>query len=614
MRETYGADDARRWALLTRAAFAARRREIDDLNVYPVPDGDTGTNLYLTLDGALDQMVEIHTRLGILGTATLVQESEHLGRAILLSARGNSGVILSEIMRGLTRSVVEGNLEEIDARQMAACFVRGAAQARKAVAHPQEGTMLTVADAAAAAAQERADAGGTLVEVVEAAQAGAAEALRRTPEQLPALAAAGVVDAGGVGVVLMIESLTRVLTGEWSADEEAALSGGAAFERREEWHRPELAGRAAAGPTGGVTGPGAGALHGAGSAPAAGAGHRAGPGAGHEAGHRPGHGAGQGAGQGAGHGAGDGLPGGPAYEVMYVLEESDEGRVDTLMATLDTLGDSLIVSGGPDLWTVHVHVDDAGAAIEAGLAAGRPRRISVTSFAEQLTRERGAPKDGCLLGVVACAAGPGIATILRDAGAVVVDSAPGARASAGQLLDAARSTGAHAVLLLPNDKDTILAAESAVSAAAGEGITAHVVPSRTAVQGLAAMAVHDPTRSVQDNVVAMTGAARATRHGAVTVAVKEGLTSGGHCVPGDVLGIVDGDIVIIGSDLAEVTAQVLGRLLGAGGELLTILTGIDASPALVETVERRVQEDAPHLEVVVLEGGQAAYPLLLGVE
>lgn len=572
VRETFTADDARHWALLTRAAFAVRRREIDALNVFPVPDGDTGTNLYLTLDGALDHVVDGHTRLGILGKATLQQECEHLGRAILLSARGNSGVILSQMVRGLTQVVVEGDLETLDAAQMATALARGATLARKAVAHPQEGTMLSVADAAALAALAARE--GTLAEVVDAARVAAIAALDRTPEQLPVLADAGVVDAGGAGCVLILEALTRVVTGAWTEQDEAVLGGGGGLARRDEWHRDPQSGASPFRPTEATAEPVS--------------------------------------------------IGGPAYEVMYVLEDSDDEKVATLTATLDGLGDSLIVSGGPDLWTVHVHVDDVGAAIEAGIEAGRPRRIAVTSFADQIARHR----ERQALGVVACAAGPGIAAIMREAGAIVVTSAPGARASAGQLLEAARRTGAHAVLILPNDMDTVLAAEAAVDAAAHEGISAHVIPSRTAVQGLAALAVHDPSHPVQDNVVAMTGAARATRHGAVTVAVKEGLTSGGHCVPGDVLGIVDGDIVIVeqvpaaadggpgerGAVLADVATEVVRRLMGAGGELVTLLTGLEVDEGLVDEVERAVKEAGPHLEVLRLVGGQAAYPLLIGVE
>lgn len=560
MHTQFTADDARRWALLTRAAFAARRAEIDALNVYPVPDGDTGTNLYLTLDGALDQVIEIHTRLGTLGTASLVAECTALSRAVLLSARGNSGVILSQIIRGIAQVVIEGDHEAIDASTLARCLERGADLARRAVARPQAGTMLTIADAAAGAAATAAAAGQSLPEVADALVRAATEALRHTPEQLPALAAAGVVDAGGAGCVLMLEALRRVLTGDWSADADGLLGGGSG--RREEWHRGDLvvpAGLYVADLPGTVA---------------------------------------------------ETTTGGPAYEVMFLLEESGEEEVTALTTTLDRLGDSLVVSGGPDVWNVHVHVDDVGAAIEAGIDAGRPRRIQVTNLALQVDRRRAHQA----VGVVACAAGPGIGAILADAGAVVVPSAPGGRASAGQLLDAARATGAHAVLVLPNDKDTLLAAQATVTAAAHLGIGAHVIPTRTAVQGLAAMAVHDPSASVQDNIVAMTGAARATRHGAVTVATKEALTMGGHCVPGDVLGVVDGDIVIVGSDLTQVAAEVLRRLLGAGGELVTLILGADAPPHLADALGAGLRREAQGVEVSVLDGGQAAYPLLIGVE
>jgi dihydroxyacetone kinase-like predicted kinase len=374
----------------------------------------------------------------------------------------------------------------------------------------------------------------------------------------------------------MLESLHRVLTGAWSGDLSDVLGGGTALIRRDEWHRAGDESvsvmavdadviEVSSGDRSSHTGP---------------------------------------------DGASDNSLAGPDYEVMYLVEDSDEDRVDALTVVLDGLGDSLIVVGGPDLWSVHVHVDDVGAAIEAGIDAGRLRRIIVTNFADQIGRHR----ERNTIGVVACAAGPGIAAILKEAGAVVVSSSPGARASAGQLLEGARATGAHSVLLLPNDKDTVLAAEAAVTAAAQEGMAVHVIPARTAVQGLAAMAVHDPTMSVQDNVIAMAGAARATRHGAVTIASKEALTSGGHCVPGDALGIVDGDIVLVGDDLAEIAIEVVQRLLRAGGELVTLLTGEGATPELLSRLEDAIRDEAAHAEVIVLEGGQSAYPLLIGVE
>jgi DAK2 domain fusion protein YloV len=578
----FTAADARHWALLTRAALAARRTEIDALNVFPVPDGDTGTNLYLTFDAAIDEVVAAHEAAGILGEATLVQECRTLKRAILLAARGNSGVIVSQLVGGLCDSVIDRGSESLDALLLAEAFAHGAAAARACVAHPQEGTILTVADAGAAAAVEAAEAGGSLADVCEAAVDAAQEALARTPDQLEALARAGVVDAGGAGCVLMLESFHRVVTGRWTANDEGLLSAGPALHRRHEW-RQELADAPGGGPPPSPTT----AADAGGPAPAA------------AVATLPGH---------------DPLDleasDGPAYEVMYLLGDSSPDAVRLLTSTLDGLGDSLLVVGGPDLWNVHVHVDDPGAAVEAGIAAGRPERIRITHFATQA----GGLDHSLPLAVVACAAGPGIAALLREAGAVVVDSGPGRRASAGQLLAAVRETGSPAVVIVPGDRDTFMAAEVAAQAAGSEGIDAHVVPARTTVQAIAAIAVLDPARPAHANIVSMTGAAVSTRHGAVSVASKEALTWAGVCHPGDVLGIVDGDVAFLGSDLATSAREVLDRLLSAGGELVTLVVGADTDPALAASTREALERDRPELEVVVVDGGQPLYPLLIGVE
>ena len=439
MPDVLTAADARHWALLTRAALAARRTEIDALNVFPVPDGDTGTNLYLTFDAAIDEVVAVHEGAGILGTASLVRECHTLKRAILLSARGNSGVIVSQIIGGICDVVIEAEAAVIDAGLLASAFARGASAARASVAHPQEGTILTVADAGAAAAVSAAAGGGSLADVAQAAVDAARDALARTPDQLEALARAGVVDAGGAGCVLMLESFHRVITGRWTDTDDSLLSGGPVLHRRHEW-RADPGGKL---PTpDAVSGTPA-------PPPDAAAAARAAALPGHDPLDRE----------------GDLLGDGPAYEVMYLLNATDPIAVETLTRTLDGLGDSLLVVGGPDLWNVHVHVDDPGAAVEAGIAAGRPERIRISHFATQVaTREHRAP-----IAVVACAAGPGIAGLLREAGAVVVESAPGRRASAGQLLAAARATGAPAVVLLPGDRDTLMAAEGRGRGRLGRG-------------------------------------------------------------------------------------------------------------------------------------------------
>ncbi len=546
--------------MLTRAAFAARRAEIDALNVYPVPDGDTGTNLYLSLDAALDSVRTEHEKAGILGEASLAQECSAMARSLLLTARGNSGVILSQLVRGFAEAIAESGRDVADAAIIADGLERASQRAYASVTRPAEGTILTVARAAAAAGAAAVDRG--LAAVAEDALDAATEALKATTSQLPALERAGVVDAGAAGYLLLLEALARVVhQDDAHVGERMEVFADHSMRRREDWSH-----------AGGVVTP-------------------------------------TGATGGSPTGEGDLVLDGPAYEVMYLLRDSDEERVATLRDTLDGLGDSLLVVGGPELWNIHVHVDDVGAAVEAGLDAGRPYRVRVTHFADQVAR---VPAAG--VAVVACAAGPGLAEVLEEAGAHVVASGPGKRASAGQLLDAARAAHALEVIVLPNDGDTVMAAEAAASAAEQEGITLHIVRSRTAVQGLAALAVFDASASASRNASQMSHAAAATRHGAVAVASKQALTSAGPCEPGDVLGAVAGDVVIVGSDLEEVAIDVVARLLSSGGEIVTVIGGADAPPGLTESLGARIERGHRDVEVSVIEGGQPHYPLLLGVE
>jgi DAK2 domain fusion protein YloV len=564
--EALTAVDARRWAVLTRAAFAARRAEIDALNVYPVPDGDTGTNLYLSLDAALDAVRTEHEKAGILGAATLAQECSALARSLLLTARGNSGVILSQLVRGFAEAIAESGQDEAGAEVIVDGLERASQRAYASVTRPAEGTILTVSRAAAVAGA--AAVGRGLVAVTEDALDAATEALRATTAQLPALERAGVVDAGAAGYLLLLEALARVVhQDETHVGERMEVFADDPMRRREDWSR-----------VGGVVEP-------------------------------------TGATGGAPTGEGDLVLDGPAYEVMYLLRDTDEERVATLTTTLDGLGDSLLVVGGPDLWNVHVHVDDVGAAVEAGIDAGRPYRVRVTHFGqgggqEQVARQ----KPAATVGVVACAAGPGLAEVFEEAGAVVVSSGPGRRASAGQLLDAARAAHALEVIVLPNDGDTVMAAEAAASAAEQEGIALHVVRSRTAVQGVAALAVFDATASASRNASQMSHAAAATRHGAVAVASRQALTSAGPCEPGDVLGAVAGDVVIVGSDLEDVAIEVVARLLSSGGEIVTVIGGAEAPEGLAVALGERIERGHRDVEVTVIDGGQPHYLLLLGVE
>jgi dihydroxyacetone kinase-like predicted kinase len=300
---------------------------------------------------------------------------------------------------------------------------------------------------------------------------------------------------------------------------------------------------------------------------------------------------------------------------MYLLDAEPQA-VAALRETLASLGDSLVVVGGQGLWNVHVHVDDVGAAIEAGIAAGRPHRVRVTHFAEQVAAAREGPAKQGPAGrrVVVVAFGPGLAKLYAEAGAAVLEASVSRRPSTGELLEAILGTGAAEVVVVPNDRVVVPAAEAAVRMAENDhGIRAAVIPTTAQVHGLAAVAVHDPGRAFERDLVEMSAAARHARSGGVTVAARRAITSAGECEPGDVLGAVEGDFVVVGSDRFAVAVEVIERLLGGGGELFTVVAG-DGGEELAQRCARHVEQTHPGVEVLLHAGGQQRYPVLFGVE
>jgi DAK2 domain fusion protein YloV len=536
-------DGVARFVEIATDALSSAREEIDALNVYPVPDGDTGTNMFLTVSAARDALRE--ARAGdpdlSLGDGMAV-----LARAALMGARGNSGVILSQMLRAYVRHLAGAAIADKPAETIAAAMAEATEASYAAVGTPVEGTILTVSRAASDAALEAAGRGARTRDVFTAAATAARDALARTPEQLDVLAQAGVVDAGGRGLCVVLDAVETTATGR----------------RPTPWSAPigtHLIPVATAVP-------------------------------------------------------GDDLTeDGPGYEVMYLLDAGDE-QVADLRTTLATLGDSLVVVGGDGLWNVHVHVDDVGAAIEAGISAGRPHRIRVTHFADQVAAGR--PRASTRAGrqVVAVAAGPGLTALFESAGAVVVTGGPGRRPSTGQLLEAIVSCGAAEVVVLPNDGDTVRAAEIAARTAEAEhDVSVEVIPTQAQVQGLAAISVHEPGRAFDADVREMTATARHARHGAVTVAARRAITMAGPCEPGDALGVIAGDFAVVGSDLEAVATDVLERLLAGGGELVTIVSG-EGGVELAARVAAHVEDRHPTVDVAVHDGGQPRYPLLVSVE
>ncbi len=529
MLQVLDAAAVRRWCSAGADALRAARREIDDLNVYPVPDGDTGTNLLLTLQSVVDALTAVPDDLTELTPAIV--------RASLLGARGNSGVILSQLLRGVCEALPPAGG---GAAELRAGLSRAADLAYAAVAEPVEGTVLTVARAAADGAH-----GDDVASVVRTARAAAVLALARTPEQLPALRDAGVVDAGGRGLCVLLEALEQVVTGTAVVSEPppVVVRDGAAPAARRETGSVEF-----------------------------------------------------------------------AYEVQFLLADSDDARVERLSTSLAALGDSLVVVGAQGLWNVHVHVNDVGAALEAGVEAGRPFRVGVTRFEDQVAEaalpvmnERPATRA-----VVAVAPGSGLVALFSDCGATVVDGGPTANPSTAQVLEAVRRTGAREVIVLPNDGNVLAVARAAAALCPPEQQHVVVVPTRSVVQGLAALAVTDGELPLEEAAAAMAGAADATRWAEVTVAVRDAVTPAGPCRAGDALGLLLGRIVEVGPDVEQVAVALLDRLLEPGAELVTLLAGAAAPAALTERLAERAR--AAGAEAGVHDGGQPHAVLLLGAE
>lgn len=553
---------ARRWAVVCRAALAAHRGELDALNVFPVPDADTGTNLYLTFDTALER-----TWAGAQSVGSLPGAIEDLARAMLLSARGNSGVILSQVFRGLAdevlgRPVVDlphaehPPVEALDGPALARGLRRASDLAWRSVFRPREGTILSVAESAARAAGEAVEARTSeLLEVVRAALAGAREALARTPDQLAELARAGVVDAGGAGFVLLLEALARVVAGERAGEPETQPLLTEAGLARTTHPSPN--------PDGAV---------------------------------------------------------GPQYEITYLLDSSTPAATEQLSERLAALGDSVLVVGGQEgTWSVHAHVDDVGAAVEAGVEAGRPHRVRVSRFADETGGGTANAPHGpapARSAVVAAIGGAGLVDAYRRAGASVVPVRPRQRVAVSRLVQAVASAGRQVVLLTVDPELAALA-----QAAAGEvtavdpGATVRVLSLSSPVQGLAALAVFDPSAPPQSAAEAMSAAARATGHGSVTVAGESARVGATSWPAGAVLGLAGDEVVVAGESPEQVGAAVLSRLLDQAGGPVELVTLVAGRHLPQESLARLVATaSAEGVRVSTLPGGRDDHLLLLGVE
>ena len=534
----------RDWAHTAVGDLISHTDEINRLNVFPVADADTGTNMLFTMRSAWAQ-ADMRS-----DSDAVTQVAAALATGALHGARGNSGVILSQILRGLADVVLSvaadrgGVLSDIDGPVFAAALRHAVGLVVASMGEPVTGTIVSVLQEAAGAAEHASADGAGMADVVAAAADAAAVALDKTTGQLDVLAEAGVVDAGGRGLLVLLDAMSTTLTGR-------------APHRHEYLPSPPQAEATAT------------------------------------------------------------TIAAPQFEVMYLLSGCDAHGVETLRERLDQLGESVAIAASADgagHYSVHVHADDAGAAVEAALSVGRPSRIQITSLsggaaarpAGGWTRERA---------VLAVVDGDGAAELFAGEGAHVLRPEADAPVSAKQLLHALVNTGAAQIMVLPNG---YVAAEELVAgctAAIGWGIDVVPVPAGSMVQGLAALAVHDADRQAVDDGYTMARAAAGARHGSVRVATEEALTWAGTCKPGDGLAIAGDEVLIVGNNVTAAAAGLIDLLLAAGGELVTVLTGAGVDDGSVGAALRE-HVHSQHLgaELVTYHTDHRGDALLIGVE
>lgn len=541
----------RDWAHCAVGRLIRHADEINGLNVFPVADADTGTNMLFTMRAALAEADTPPIVADVTDMAAALARGAHNG------ARGNSGVILSQILRALAEVTADAarytDLADVDTALLGAALRHAVALVVAAMGgEVVDGTVVSVLQAAAAAVERAADDGAGLPEGLAAAGGAAAAALDHTPDQLAVLADAGVVDAGGRGLLVLLDAMTETVTG----------------------HAPARRTYLAAIP------------------PA----------------HPPAH-----------HDVvAEAAP--PQFEVMYLLGDCDTAGLDRLRAVLDGLGDSVALArAAADRHSVHVHTDDAGAAVEAGMAVGAVSRIRISALSTGRVAPGGWSRQRAVLAVVD---GDGAEELFGQEGACVVrpDAElmdPDDGVSADQLLRAVVDTGAAQVMVLPNG---YVAAEDLVAgctAAIGWGVDVVPLPCGSMVQGLAALAVHDPARQAVDDGYTMARAAAGSRHGSVRIAGERALTWAGACAPGDGLAISGDEVVVVAQDAGTAATRLIDLLLSSGGELITVLIGAAAgsdAEALSDLLAAHVRRRHPGTEFSSYRTGHRGDVLLIGVE
>ena len=520
-------------------------QQVNAVNVFPVPDGDTGTNMFLTMRSTLEEAEQCTEKSA--GAVLAV-----MAHGALMGARGNSGVILSQIIRGIAQTH-EGR-SSMDGASLVAGLDAATVAAYKAVTRPAEGTILTVVREVAAALRGRSDAGDADVAALMSAAVDEAKAsVARTPSLLPALAEAGVVDAGGLGLAFLLEGMLRHLRGE-SLDVAVAAETDTVGP---EWLTATE--------------------------------HR--------------------------HATEDSLYG-YCTEVLITGRSLDVGLVQERMVQL---GDSVLVVGDESLVRVHVHTDDPGAVLSHGTAIGSLTQVKVDNIRRQAERfvgmhgeKRGVVPAAPAQASVAVVAGDGMAAVFESVGCTrIVAGGPTMNPSTKDILQAVEGCPSKDVIVLPNDKNVILAAQQAADVAKKR---VRVVPSRSMPQGIAALLAVNPEEGVEANLVAMVEALGSVRTIEVTRAVRTTSVGGVEVREGQVIAVVDDQLKLVAESPAQAVVDAVEGVVGGGTSLVTLYHGGDCGAAEANALADRLRERFSDHEVEVHYGGQPHYDYIVSVE
>ena len=537
------------------------RQKVDALNVFPVPDGDTGTNMSMTMGAAREEL--LHNSYTTVGDVAGKAAS-----ALLRGARGNSGVITSLLFRGFSKGLKHKS--EAGAADLVEALEIGVAAAYKAVMKPTEGTILTVARVAAE--KSRAALTDTMepLEVWDLIIRYAEEALAQTPEQLPVLKKAGVVDAGGQGLVYILKGMRQVFAGEGMV--------------------PGTAGDTAASPAEEA----ATVVNAAGEVEEVDINN-------------------------------------PYCTEFLVMRDDPEHDPAGLRAYLESIGDCVVVVDDDEIIKCHVHTAHPGLALEKAGTYGMLTKLKIENMIEQHKAQVASVKEqqkaaapqaaeidpALTAGFVAVAAGDGVQQLFRDLGVQqIVSGGQTMNPSTEDILHAAEQVPAMDVYVLPNNKNIVMAAEQAARLARTSGLRRiHVVPTTTIPQGISAMMAYDESAEIKDNVEAMQEAASRVQSGSVTFAARDSDYDGHQIKEGELLALENGKVAFTGTDLGSVTAKVAKDLMREDSQFITLLYGADVSEEQAADVEEAVRSLLPEeVELTVAYGGQPVYYFLISVE